>query len=314
MKTRYSVVIPHYESAQMLGRMLKSIPERDDIQIIVVDDCSSLKCQDELRLLQHCGLELVFQKENRGAGAARNVGLKYVKGEWVIAVDADDFFSKDAFDVFDKNLNLSYDYLMFCMCYYDPKTNQVVDGGKNVSNQSNIKFLNRPTKANFRRLKLKSTVCYNKLVRSDFLREKNIQFEECAVNNDVLYAYEVSLFSNRMKLIPDALYIKEIVYTGITAKKRDLDREFMFYLQAQKRNGLFDMLGIRRYPFYRSDFLYALFLLKKRGLKDTISFFKMRISRKKEAKEAFEAYRGVLSPITLREIDEKIVFCEFERT
>ena len=35
-KYNYSITITHYNSPALLSRMLKSIPERDDIQIIVV--------------------------------------------------------------------------------------------------------------------------------------------------------------------------------------------------------------------------------------------------------------------------------------
>ena len=59
---KYCVVIPHYNSPKLLSRMLKSVPEREDIQIIVVDDCSSKEAQEELTCLQHCGLEVVLQE------------------------------------------------------------------------------------------------------------------------------------------------------------------------------------------------------------------------------------------------------------
>ncbi len=36
----YSIIIPHYNIPKLLLRCVKSIPERDDVQIIVVDDCS----------------------------------------------------------------------------------------------------------------------------------------------------------------------------------------------------------------------------------------------------------------------------------
>lgn len=273
MKTKYSVVIPHYESAKMLGRMLKSIPERDDIQIIVVDDCSSLKCQDELRLLQHCGLELVFQKENRGAGAARNVGLKHAKGEWVIVVDADDVFSPNAFDVFDKNISNDIDYLCFCIKCVD--ANLEVNGVKIVSDQSVRKYLAGPNRSTERYLKYKNTVCWNKLVSLKYIRENGIHFEECEVNNDVMYAIWVCCWTNRFKVIKDELYSFVVNASSLTHKKRSIEREFLFYLQAQKRNGIFKKLKYG-YPFYRMDILYIPFLIKKRGFGDMVRFFVYR--------------------------------------
>ena len=36
----YSIIIPHKNIPELLVRCLNSIPEREDIQVIVVDDCS----------------------------------------------------------------------------------------------------------------------------------------------------------------------------------------------------------------------------------------------------------------------------------
>ena len=37
---KYSIIIPHYNTPELLLRCVTSIPERNDIQIIVVDDNS----------------------------------------------------------------------------------------------------------------------------------------------------------------------------------------------------------------------------------------------------------------------------------
>lgn len=37
---KYSIIIPHYNIPELLQRCLDSIPERDDVQVIVVDDNS----------------------------------------------------------------------------------------------------------------------------------------------------------------------------------------------------------------------------------------------------------------------------------
>ena len=42
MDYNYSVIIPHYNIVPLLERCLKSIPDREDIQIVVVDDNSNV--------------------------------------------------------------------------------------------------------------------------------------------------------------------------------------------------------------------------------------------------------------------------------
>ena len=40
MNYNYTLLIPHYNIPFLLRRLLKSVPRRDDLQVIVVDDCS----------------------------------------------------------------------------------------------------------------------------------------------------------------------------------------------------------------------------------------------------------------------------------
>lgn len=291
MRIKYSVVIPHYNSPKLFARMLKSIPERDDIQIIVVDDCSSKEAQEELTHIQHKGLEVILQAENHGAGYARNVGLARVKGEWLIVVDADDVFAENAFEVFDQNISSDIDYLCFCIKCVN--TDLKENGVKIVSDQSVRKFISNQNRNTEKYFKFKNTVCWNKLVSVKYIRENGILFEDCPVNNDVLYAILVGAWTNRYKVLADELYWFVVNEGSITHKKRSIEREFLFYLQAQKRNGIFKILGFS-YPFYRWDFLYVLFLTKKRGFSDMLKFFKYRKENIQKVEDARKAYLFLL--------------------
>lgn len=90
----YSIIIPHKNIPDLLRRCLDSIPQRPDIQIIVVDDNS---CSDKVDFAhfpgrEREGVEIVYTREGLGAGYARNVGLRHAKGRWLLFADADDYF------------------------------------------------------------------------------------------------------------------------------------------------------------------------------------------------------------------------------
>ena len=95
-KIIFSVIIPHRNSIDTLQRLFDSIPDRDDVEIIVVDNSpvkiKPIKCNRNVTLL--------YSEPNRGAGGARNVGIDYSHGEWLLFADADDFYTPDAFDTF----------------------------------------------------------------------------------------------------------------------------------------------------------------------------------------------------------------------
>ena len=84
-------------------RCLDSIPVSEDVQVIVVDDCSPDADSYPQRYpqLSRPYLEFVRTTRNGGAGYARNVGLEHAKGKWLMLADADDYFV-------DKTLRINY--------------------------------------------------------------------------------------------------------------------------------------------------------------------------------------------------------------
>lgn len=288
MKYTYSVSIPHYNSPKLLDRMLKSIPERDDIQVIVVDDGSEKENVDDLKLLQHKNLELIFLEENMGGGYARNVGLQHAKGRWFISVDADDYFSDDAFDVFDKYKDDDIECLGFCVLCVDSETGHVTR--ELVANHNVREYLKEKNEKTENLLRYNNLESWNKLVSMNFICKHHIHFENCRINIDVLYSILIGLNADKYLVIPDKLYYFTENPNSITHKKRTIEREFQFYLQVQKRNGFYEAIGLKYWPFYRYNILYVPFMIKKRGVKDALNFFIMRWKRRKEINEARKAY------------------------
>ena len=99
----YSIVIPHKNCVPLLQRCLNSIPQRDDIQVIVVDDVSDLTDSERslMESFQSDRTRVVFLTETKYAGGARNVGLSQAEGKWVVFSDSDDFFTPNAFEIMD---------------------------------------------------------------------------------------------------------------------------------------------------------------------------------------------------------------------
>jgi len=48
MKKDLSIIIPHYNIFELLRRLLDSIPKKDNIEIIVIDDKSDKKGFEEI--------------------------------------------------------------------------------------------------------------------------------------------------------------------------------------------------------------------------------------------------------------------------
>lgn len=89
-----SVIVPVYNTEKYLGEALESIMNQTyrNIEIIVVDDGSTDSSADVAASFE--GVRVVRQ-ENRGQGAARNVGIGIAEAELLSFLDADDMFRPD---------------------------------------------------------------------------------------------------------------------------------------------------------------------------------------------------------------------------
>ena len=103
---RLSVVIPTFNRARTLDRVLKSI-ERQTVlpdEVIVVDDGSTdntLEVLANWKALDSIPLMIVNQA-NRGASAARNTGMRAATGELVAFIDSDDEYAPTAIETLKK--------------------------------------------------------------------------------------------------------------------------------------------------------------------------------------------------------------------
>ncbi len=93
-----TILLPAYNEEAAIGRVLEEIIEAmarspARYEILVVDDASTDRTAAAVeqfgRQCRHCPVRLVRCPENRGAGAARKVGVRHARGEVVVMLDAD---------------------------------------------------------------------------------------------------------------------------------------------------------------------------------------------------------------------------------
>jgi glycosyltransferase involved in cell wall biosynthesis len=94
-----SVIITNYNYARYLERAIRSALnqslERSKYEIIVVDDASTDNTKDVLENYTD-EVRIINLPHNVGLAAARNIGVKKAKGQFVMFLDADDYIQYDA--------------------------------------------------------------------------------------------------------------------------------------------------------------------------------------------------------------------------
>lgn len=99
---KISVIIPVFNSEKYLEKALESILFQtfNDFEIICIDDGStdnSLKiCYKEAE--KDTRIKVICQG-NKGVSFARNKGIKAAKGDYIIFLDADDYYANDALEI-----------------------------------------------------------------------------------------------------------------------------------------------------------------------------------------------------------------------
>jgi succinoglycan biosynthesis protein ExoO len=95
----FSVIMPAYNVSGIIGRAIRSVAAQalPPLEILVIDDCST---DDTVEVVTALGREipsirLLSTPVNGGPSAARNVGLREAKADWIALLDADDAWKPD---------------------------------------------------------------------------------------------------------------------------------------------------------------------------------------------------------------------------
>ena len=205
MKYNYSIIIPHKNSPDLLARCLNSIPKRDDVQVIIVDDNSS---PEKIDFQNFPGLNTknticVFDKSGKGAGHARNVGLECAEGKWLIFSDCDDFFSANFSSILDENVNSEYD-----LTYYDIES--VYSDTMEPCNRSDNykeKFYKAIEEGDMDLLRYKMTTPWGKIILRSLVNNNCFRFDETPVSNDSWFSFLVGHKAENVNAIKKTLYV-----------------------------------------------------------------------------------------------------------
>lgn len=97
-----SVIIPVFNRAWCIGEAVKSVLQQTcrNFELIVVDDGSDDETGQILKKYKenHENIKVLFQK-NKGVSAARNLGIKNSKGDFLAFLDSDDLWEPQKLEV-----------------------------------------------------------------------------------------------------------------------------------------------------------------------------------------------------------------------
>lgn len=222
---RLSIIIPHYNTPYLLQKLLDSIPNLEEIEVLVIDDNSD--CNKEIYLQcvnENKERNIKFFQNSvalKGAGNARNIGLENATGEWVLFADADDFFVCGFWEIVSRYLDAFEDIIYFLPTSVKLESKKEAD--RHIYYERLVTaFLMEPGHVNELKLRYTYWSPCTKLIRRALIEKNQIRFGSTMYSNDVMFSTKIGHLAQSIKAVDEVIYCitqSEKSLTAITDKK-----------------------------------------------------------------------------------------------
>ncbi|GGH81658.1 glycosyltransferase involved in cell wall biosynthesis [Pullulanibacillus pueri] len=227
MEKKVSIVVPIYKVERYLEKCVSSLLNQTykNIEVLLVDDGSPDRCGElaETFALKDQRVR-VFHKKNGGLSDARNYGLKYVTGDYVMFVDSDDWLDEGIVeemvthlkryqaDIVQTAFYYAYDdYLLFDDRYHSEQDLPTLLDQKTVM----LELVKNERVKNF---------AWGKLYRTNLL--KGLPFKKGVLFEDVFWAHQVMDRVDRYLILHRPYYYyyqrKDSIVATFTPKNLDI--------------------------------------------------------------------------------------------
>lgn len=201
-----SVIIPVYNCSDYLHECLDSIfaQSLNDIEVICVDNGSSDESADILQEYASAHSNILILHQNaRGAGLARNLGLRHANGEYVIFLDGDDFFEPNLLrNTYKHAKRTDADIVLFGGRIFDDALGKL---------EEKVVFINPellPDSTVFSSLEIPDSIfqvtnpaAWNKLFKRSFIQSIGLQFQHLPNSNDLFFTYSALAIAEKISYL-----------------------------------------------------------------------------------------------------------------
>lgn len=166
-----SIIVPIYNASKYLDKCLNSLVNqtKKELEFILVNDGSTDNSESIIKSYNDDRIRY-FKRSNHGIGNTRNFGISKSNSKYIMFLDSDDYLEKDACEILFKKIDKDNLDLVICDFY---------KGNKDQFEEIKINEFNNTSLQNNPRLLLDINLApWNKIYRSDLIKNNNIKFIE----------------------------------------------------------------------------------------------------------------------------------------
>ncbi len=263
----FSVIVPCWRGAiEFLPKLFDSIPQRDEIEIIVVDNSKEPVQRDEIKSDRE--IVLLHSAPERHAGGSRNDGMAAAKGKWLLFADSDDFYTPEAFDIYYEHLNTDAEIVYTGMGGVYADTGEPSDRGDRY-----IEMVHNYCTGVIDKQQLiigfSSPCC--KMVSHDLVDREELKYDEIRAGNDIYFSLTSGFYAKEIEVIDAITYIAT-VNRGSLTKRRDYE-----VIKARLYSKLHCNKFLREHGLskYQHSVMFALAESRHYGIDKMLEFIKM---------------------------------------
>lgn len=268
---KISIIIPVYNAQTYLKNCLESVINQTlkDIEIICVNDGSTDKSLDILEeYAQNDSRIIILTQSNLGQGLARNKGIDIANGEFIGFVDADDVVDLDMFEgmynaakKFDVDcVNCNYNINYISLGYVKES---MLAQSLNIRLRKNIIYYDTPlftSAINANIITLFSGPVWNKIYKTQILKEFNIRFPNCRMQEDTCFNVHSHLFLKRFVFIENKYYTYNVHQKSTSTGVSNIHFEIFGAIKNLKEILMKHSL-YNKYENYYQDYVLLVFLI-----------------------------------------------------
>lgn len=263
---KVSVIIPVFNVEKYIERCTRSLFSQtlDDMEFVFIDDCSPDNSVNVLKRVieeypeRASQVVLLRNEQNRGSAYARAKGLEVVTGEYLGFCDSDDWCEHDMYEKMYESAIKSDADLVCCGMVYRRDLEQIVANYPYRDETIDCIFSYRTMEGG-----IYSSMC-NKLFKSDFLREKQIDFIFGANHwEDMGITLRARSLSSCTVIINKALYHYNCQNQSSMCHKINIDSYKERMICAGALCEYFKQNASDVYNEYKKYFAYLCFMSKK---------------------------------------------------